>query len=190
MLYDIMTKDDNMKTKKNKVKSEILELVQTAIIAFILVFITTSFFFKPVRVYGSSMYPTLHDGDTGLSNIIGVKISGIERFDIVVVKLEYNGEHLVKRVIGLPNEKLCYDNDRLYINDEYIAEDFLQPNVTNNRNFTSNIKCFVLASDEYFLMGDNRPNSTDSRHYGTFDQSQIISKGVFVLWPFKDFGGY
>ena len=181
-----------MKKKTNKKRSELLELVQTALFSFVFVFLLTTFIIKPVRVYGSSMYPTLHDGDTGFSYIISMTIGGIERFDIVVAKMPDSSEYLVKRVIGLPNEKICYQEDHLYIDYQLINEDFFDIDYINDYDkrklFTSNIGCIVLKEDEYFLLGDNRPYSTDSRYYGTFNKDQIVSKGVFVVWPFDEFG--
>ncbi|MEA5026280.1 Signal peptidase I T [bioreactor metagenome] len=181
-----------MSEKPQKKKSEIVELLETAFFSFIFVLILTTFFIKPVRVYGSSMYPTLHDGDTGFSSIISLKIATIKRFDIVVVDLDSANEHLVKRIIGLPNEQVCYQDDKLYIDGAYVEESFLDEDYTdtydNGSNFTKSFGCVVLGADEYFVMGDNRPYSSDSRYYGTFTEDQIISKGVFVIWPFSDFG--
>ena len=181
-----------MEKNKIKKKSEFMELVQTAIFSFIFVLILTTFFIKPVRVYGNSMYPTLHDKDTGFSSIISVTIGGIDRFDIVVAEIPGTSEYLVKRVIALPNEELCYENDKLYIDGQFISEDFFDSDYLNSyevrKAFTSNVSCMFLQDDEYFLMGDNRPYSTDSRYYGTFNRHQIVSKGVFVLWPFSEFG--
>ena len=108
-----------MEKNKIKKKSEFMELVQTAIISFIFVLILTTFFIKPVRVYGNSMYPTLHNKDTGFSSIISITIGGIDRFDIVVAEIPGTSEYLVKRVIALPNEELCYENDKLYIKIKY-----------------------------------------------------------------------
>lgn len=178
--------------KVKKKKSEIRELLETALFSFIFVLILTTVFIKPIRVYGSSMYPTLHDGDIGFSNIITLTIKGIDRFDIVVIKMNNSSEHLVKRVIALPNEQICYSGDKLYIDGSYIKENFFDiPYVTSAASsgvFTKDFACQILGNDEYFAMGDNRPYSSDSRYYGTFTTDQIISKGIFVIWPLTDFG--
>ena len=101
-------------------------------------------------------------------------------------------EYLIKRVIGLPGETVEYRNNQLYINGEPVEEPFLDASYTSTYpgTFTSDFKTEKLGEDEYFCMGDNRPHSSDSRYYGAFHKSDIVSKGVFVIYPFKAFGVY
>lgn len=162
------------------IKKFIISALQIIITAFVIVFICFKFFFISAIVDGNSMYPTLHDGDRGFSFVITRNIQ-INRFDICVIDgndIEYL---LVKRVVGLPNETLEYKDNKLYIDGEYIKEDFLSDTYTEDFKVT-------LGNDEYFCMGDNREHSNDSRHYGAFSKSEIKSTKFFAYWPFDDFG--
>ena len=95
-------------------------------------------------------------------------------------------------MIGLPGETVEYRNNQLYINGEPVEEPFLDESYTSTYpgSFTGDFKTEKLGEDEYFCMGDNRPHSSDSRYYGAFHKSDIVSKGVFVVYPFKGFGVY
>lgn len=169
------------------------EFFKTLVFCFIAVFLITQFLVQPVHVEGSSMYPTLHDGDIGFSNIIGMKMGELKRFDIVVIYLENDNKYIVKRIIGLPGETVAYEDDVLYINGEAVEEpfldtDYVRQNQNNNNEFTYSYGPVSVGEDEYFVLGDNRRASTDSRVYGNFKLSSIKSKGVFVILPFNNFG--
>ena len=155
------------------------DTVEVLLSAAIVTFILITFVIMPCRVDGSSMYPTLVNDDFGYSFKI-TKLFGIKRFDIVVIGLD--GKKLVKRCIGLPNEKIEYIDNCLYIDGEYCAEDFL-PEGT----FTDDC-AFVLGDNEYLCLGDNRSISRDSRYYGAFDYDQIISNKLFILLPLSRIG--
>lgn len=165
---------------KEKLKAFLKDLLQSIIIAFVIVLILFNFILMSVQVDGSSMYPNLKDGQRGISFIITKNI-GINRFDVAVIdsnKLDYL---LVKRVIGLPNEKVEYKDNKLYINDEYIKEDFLNDIYTGDFSIQ-------LGDDEYFCLGDNRQVSNDSRYYGAFHKNEIVATHIFVYYPFNEFG--
>ncbi|AMC93510.1 hypothetical protein AOC36_05800 [Erysipelothrix larvae] len=170
----------------------------------VILFVITTFITRVVRVEGTSMYPTLKDGEMGLSNIISVKLGNIDRFDLVIVYMEDQNKHIVKRVIGMPGETVSYQDDQLYINGEPVDEPFLDTDYVRNYRqdptsaedmeeldmygkvtFTENLAEIKLGDHEYFLMGDNRPYSSDSRRYGPFQKSDIKSKNVFVIFPFN-----
>lgn len=165
-------------------------------IEMVLVVLITVCIFKfvviPVRIDGSSMENTLHDQNIALINAIGVKEENIQRFDVVVIYSDVLDEKIIKRVIGLPGDTVEFKNDVLYINGVETAQDFLdkefveQSKITYNaQNFTEDFKVTVEKGN-YFVMGDNRLRSTDSRDLGTFTINEIIgSKGV-VIFPFSD----
>lgn len=128
------------------------------------------------------MYPTLNDKDIMILNKIGYEVNGLERFDIVVVK--YHDKYLIKRVIGLPGDNIKYKDNKLYINDEYVEEPFLNDDVV-----TWDFEMVgTVPEDSYFVMGDNRVVSMDSRDLGTFKKSRIIGKTNFTVYPFSNFG--
>lgn len=160
------------------------------VICMAVVLVVTNYIVTPVQVKGSSMYPTLEDGSLGFSNIIGYKISGIRRFDVVVVYLEEKNEYLVKRVVGLPGETVSYKDGQLYINNEAVDEPFFDKDYRDSYGsaFMSDVDPVTLGDDEYYCLGDNRPHSSDSRYYGAFKKEDIRSKGIFIYWPFSDFG--
>ncbi len=164
-----------------KFKDFIKSLLQTIITAVVIVFICFKFVFISTEVNGSSMYPTLQDGDRGFSFVITKNIS-INRFDICVIDSQKSGKLLVKRIIGMPNDKVTYKDNKLYINDEYVQETFLNDDV-----YTEDFEV-QLGEDEYFCLGDNREVSRDSRYYGAFQKSEIKSTNFFAYYPFERFG--
>ena len=124
------------------------------------------------------MNNTLKDGDIMILNIIGYKTSNIKRFDIVVVD---NGkDYLIKRVIGLPNEEIEYKDNKLYINGKLVKDKY------GNGN-TKDFKVTV-NNNSYYVLGDNREDSLDSRYYGSFNKKKILGKTNFTLFPFNRFG--
>ena len=117
-----------------------------------------------MSISGNSMYPTLID-----KQIVKVsKIKEINRFDIVIAKKTDN-YLIVKRVIGLPDEKVEYKDNHLYINDKPVTEDFIDLYLTKTQDFT-----YTLKDNEFFLLGDNREYSTDSREHGAFKKEELL----------------
>ena len=102
---------EETKTLSQRILKELLDLAKIFVICFVIVFILTHYVAKPIRVEGSSMYPTLQDGQLGITNVFAVKFQNVSRFDVVIVYNEERGEHWVKRVIGLPNETVHYNPD-------------------------------------------------------------------------------
>ncbi len=151
---------------------------------FLLIIIIRTFIVTPIRVNGDSMNPTLKDGEIMILNKIGYSINGVERFDIVVV--DYNGDKLIKRVIGLPGETLKYENNVLYINGQEVEEPYLNES-TEDFNITS-FGYSKIPRDCYFVLGDNRDDSKDSRIIGCVSEKQIKGKTSLVLLPFSDAG--
>lgn len=180
--------------KKFDLVKEIVSFVRDMAVCMVVVYLIMNFIVRPIGVLGSSMYPTLQDKEIGLSNTIGKKMSGLDRFDIAIIYIEQKDEYIVKRVVGLPGETVYYEDGQLYINGEPVAEDFLNRDymreyeTNEGKPFMADMDPVVLGEDEYLCLGDNRPNSTDSRFYGPFKNDQIASKGVIVLWPLNKIG--
>lgn len=188
-------KENIFSKNKHTILIELLDLIRIVLICFVIVFICTNFLFKPVKVEGVSMYPTLEDKEYGFSNIFGSLINDFDRFDVVVVNGEQTAhDNWVKRIIGLPNETIEFKDNKLYIDGKNVKQPFLDDEYvksqTNNGQvlFTQDFGPITLKRDQYYLMGDNRMVSHDSRAVGAFSEDDIISKSILVLYPFNKIG--
>lgn len=179
-----------------------------------LIILSRFFLWDPVTVDGHSMDPTLQDGE----RLIMLKTTSIERFDIVVASEtdEANQEKwIVKRVIGMPGDTIRYEDDTLYVNEEEVKEpyladylaafqkDKLQATYAYNNYFqqlANEAAAFTIDSNkvadftvvvpegQYYLLGDDRLVSKDSRHVGTFDRAAIKGEVLFRFWPLNRLG--
>ena len=185
----------NKNTKKAS-KDLFLEYMPYLIIIFFVVIIRL-FVATPVNVKGSSMSPTLQNGDTMILYKLTKNIRGIKRFDIVVIKTD-SGD-LIKRVIGLPGDKIKYEvkyvNEEktgvLTINGEVVEEKFLTTSKkigTCETNWTICSEEITVPEGEYFVMGDNRDDSKDSRMIGTITFKDVKGTTELILFPFNRFG--
>lgn len=159
-----------------KLKDSISFIVIILTIILVRLFIVT-----PVRVDGPSMNDTLHDGDILLLDKYDNKY---ERFEIVV--FNYNGERLIKRVIGLPGEVISYKYNKLYINGNEIEDNY---GLGYTENFElKDLNLTKIPYNEYLVMGDNRNDSLDSRYFGTISKDKILGSVKYRLFPFNKFG--
>lgn len=185
---------------------DILGFIKVFVVSAIVILLFVNFVAHPVRVDGRSMYPTLKDGEFGFTNVGGVLLNGVKRGDIVVVTMEEKGQktHWVKRVIGMPGDTISCVNDIVFINGkvldetQYIDPDYRQscvdqfgyfnkvPNADNTD--VQDFEEVKLGDDEYYVMGDNRPYSKDSRYVGSVKKSQLFAKKMLVLLPISDIG--
>lgn len=160
---------------------KIIKEISTYLIIVLIVVLIRTFIITPVRVNGNSMKTTLFDREILL---LTKNNRNIKRFDIIVLKFE--GERLVKRVVGLPGEHLKYVNNQLYVNDNLIEDSF-----SNSITSSFDIKELgyeVIPDNHYFVLGDNRSESKDSRFFGMVDIDDIVGKTKFRLYPFKRIG--
>ena len=135
-----------------------------------------TFIVTPIRVNGDSMNDTLKDGY--LMILKKYEKSSIERFDIVVINLD--GDKLIKRVVGLPEEDISYKDEKLYINDKLLENEY-------GYGTTSDFKDYC-GKDEYFVLGDNRGNSKDSRIFGCVNKKDIMGTTNLIFFPFDKIG--
>lgn len=152
------------------------------------------FLFVMVSVDGQSMYPTLQHNDRLVLN----KVSSIERFDIVVFPAPDEPEkQYIKRVIGEPGDKIEYREDVLYLNDEQVDEPYLDhievgeyfsSYITGNFSLESLYGTETVPEGQYFVLGDNRLNSRDSRSFGFVDAEDITGETQLQVWPIQEFG--
>lgn len=156
------------------------EIVPYVIIVIVVVLIR-SFVVTPVQVDGDSMYPTLINNEI---LILKKYDKSYERFDIVV--FNYNNSKLVKRIIGLPGENIFYKNNQLYINNKKIND--VNLNVLTNDFNLNDLGYTKIPEGYYFVLGDNRINSLDSRVIGLISEEDILGVANFSIFPFDKFG--
>lgn len=179
-----------------KKKSEIWEWVKALLIAAILAVVIRQFFFAPIVVDGYSMMPTLKDTDRMIVNKFSYKIGEPDRFDIIVFEAP-EGKDYIKRVIGLPGDKIAYDQDTLYINGKPYKEPYLDEYKKSlvdggplTESFTlediAEINQETVPEGHLFVLGDNRRYSKDSRHIGAVPMDKVLGKTDIVYWPVKD----
>ena len=154
----------------------IKEIIPYIVIVLVVVLIRT-FIITPVRVDGDSMKNTLKNGDI----LLLYKLGSINRLDIIVLDEEKDNEKIIKRVIGLPGETVAIRKGKIYINDKVIDDEYAYGE-------TSDYDKVTLEDDEYFILGDNRLISKDSRYFGPIKKSEIKGKIVFRLFPFTKIG--
>jgi signal peptidase I len=144
-----------------------------------------TFLYQPVRVEGTSMLPRLEDHDRLFINKFVYRITAIERGDIVVFHYPRDPEKsYIKRVIALPGDRLRVDRGLVWLNGNPLPERYVPEEYKDSRSMTE----IVIPDGYYFMMGDHRSISSDSREFGPVDRDLIYGKAVFVYWPAKDAG--
>jgi len=145
------------------------------------------FIYQPVKVEGTSMMPSLTDQERIFINKFTYRfgIGDIERGDMVVFWFPLDKtKSYIKRVIGLPGDKIEIDNGSVFVNGQRLAEDYVED---GNRDHNS-YPAVEVPSNHYYVLGDHRNSSNDSRAWGTVERSYIYGKAVFVYWPLEKMG--
>jgi signal peptidase I len=173
-----------MEEKKSSILGSAWELIKFGIIAALIVVPIRMLVAQPFIVSGSSMLPTFENGDYLIVDEISYKFNEPQRGDIIIFRFPaFPTKFLIKRVIGLPNEKIEIRNNiiKIYNNDlpegKVLKEDYLK-RTPKMKDLT-----VVLGKDEYFVLGDNREKSSDSRIWGGVDKRLIIGRALIRLWP-------
>ena len=180
-----LKKDEQKEKPKKSIKREIFEWIMVFVVAAALAFVVRTFIFEPVRVDGSSMLNTLTDGEYMIATKFDYLLGDPERFDIVICDYPNtsDGMYRVKRVIGLPGETIELRAGELYVDGVHIEQDFdMTPNETYFGPYT-------VPPGHYFVMGDNRNNSKDSRSamVGPLERNEIKGHVRAVVFPFGHF---
>jgi signal peptidase I len=145
-------------------------LVVIAIIILVRIYVLTT-----AEVIGTSMEPNYNDGNIMMVEQVSSRFGEYKRFNVVVIKYS-NPRYLIKRVIGLPGETIKYIDNKLYINGELIDEPF------NTIGDTEDLE-YIVPENSYYVLGDNRGDSKDSRYFGSITQKDIIGKPLITIWP-------
>lgn len=165
-----------------KIALDFLEMTFIGAAVFLLIYI---FVCQLLQVSGDSMYPTLSDGEQIVAEKVSIKTSSIQRGQIVVFKHPLNPSRLlIKRVIAVPNDTILIKENKIYVNQEVISEPYLQGNIlTKGGRMVIDGLGYKVPENSYFLMGDNREKSSDSRDFGAVPIDSIIGKAFMVYYP-------
>lgn len=173
--------------KKINILREISSTILCILCATIITYIIVTFVGQRTLVYGHSMESTLSDHDNLIVDKISYRFNEPERFDIVVFPYDSENNY-IKRIIGLPGEEVRIDEKgKIYINGKVLEENYGNEVIHDAGNARTPIK---IGSDEYFVLGDNRNNSFDSRasEVGLIKKNNISGRAFMRIYPFKDFG--
>lgn len=174
-------------------KKEGMEWVKAFAIGIIIFAFIRTFFFSNYVVEGESMMPTLQDGNKLVVNKLGYQVGELNRFDVIVFHANAK-EDFVKRIIGLPGDKIEYRNDELYINGHKYKEPFLTvyKQKAHGNKITGDFSLEELTGEnkvpegKLFVLGDNRLGSWDSRQFGFIATAQVVGKVDLRYWPLNE----
>lgn len=177
--------EDKVEVKQRSNKDEILSWVKMILSAFLIAIVLRTFVFQMALVNQISMEPTLKEGQMLIISKINYFIGSPKRGDIVVLKDDTQNKLLIKRVIGVPGETVMLQDGKVFINNQE-----LDPDYTSFPTFAYDQTVWELPGNEYFVLGDNREHSRDSRavDVGLVQKEKIIGRAVFRIWPFNKLG--
>jgi len=177
-------------TERSAASSLLREIAEVVVLAAILYF-GISFAVQAVHVEGLSMWATLDNNDYLIANKIDYRLHAPQRGDIVILRPPTNNTtDFIKRIIALPGERLLIRDGAIYINGHKLDEPYLPDEWTQQTNAGkySEGQGAVIPPNEYFVMGDNRNRSQDSRFFGPIGRDRIDGKAWFRIWPLNNFG--
>jgi len=168
----------------------ILDMIETLVMALAVFVIVYLFLFQPHQVRGSSMYPNFHDGEYILTDKISYRLGEPKRGDVVVFRAPRNEEYdYIKRIVGLPGDTIRIDGGRIFLNNSLINEAYLpKDHITSAGGFIKAGQIATVPKEQYFVLGDNRNHSSDSREWGFVPKENIIGKAWLRYWPPERFG--
>ncbi len=185
-------KEDDIPSFAQSPKGFVIELIKIVLIALVVIIPIRYFLFQPFYVRGASMEPNFYDNEYLIVDEITYRFSEPERGDVIVVKVpEKQSDFLIKRIIGLPGETLEIKDGHLIIyNDQNIKGSILSEDYLKEGISTAGYKKVEINEGEYFIMGDNRPVSLDSRSFGPLDGDNIVGRAWLRVWPFDEFSHF
>ncbi|MBI2031158.1 MAG: signal peptidase I [Candidatus Levybacteria bacterium] len=174
-----------------KIYTFLIDIVQTLLLAAAVFLVVYVFLFRPFQVNGDSMYPNFHDKEYILTNIIVLNFEEPKRGEVIVFKAPPDPEKdYIKRVIGVSGDKVTIEKGQVYLNDQKLDESkYLKSDVlTFGGSFLKENSQVTVPSQMYFVLGDNRSFSSDSREWGFVSKKSVIGKSFFVYWPLNKLG--
>ena len=166
-----------------------LDLLQTILLAASIFLVIYIFLFRPFQVSGESMFPTFKNQQYILTNLITLKLNDLHRGDVIVFHAPLDKEKdFIKRVIGIAGDSVMLKDGFVYLNGKKLDESaYLADDVrTYGGSFLKEGEPFTVPEDNYIVMGDNRPFSSDSREWGLLGKKGVIGKSFFVYWPLNN----
>ncbi|HOV29552.1 MAG TPA: signal peptidase I [Candidatus Dojkabacteria bacterium] len=192
-MYETTTENEETKTKKisqaiSSVGQFMLSFLETIVVALVITVVLYLFIMTPHEVVGSSMHPTYKNGEYLMANKITYKVKQPQRGDVIIFKYS-DTQDFIKRIIGLPGETVMLKDGKIYINGDLLDESaYLNSSIyTNGGDFLKEGQSIKVPEGEYFVCGDNRPHSSDSRTFGTISMDRIKGKAWIVYFPFSEF---
>lgn len=174
-----------------KITSFFVDSIQVLVFALSIFAFVYLLILQPHKINGHSMMPNFPDKEFLLTDKVTYRFNDPKRGDVIVFKppTETHGEEYIKRIIGLPGEKVMLQNGHFYINGRILREDYIANDIyTSGGFFLPEGKEIVVPDGEYFVAGDNRPHSSDSREWGFMDRGSITGKAWLVYWPISNAG--
>lgn len=168
-----------------KIIAAIFDFLQSIVVVMAIMVMVYLFIMSPQEISGQSMYPTFENGEYILTNKIEYKLHEPQRGDVIVFKSPRNKDiDYIKRIIALPGDTLSLQEGKYYLNGKKLAENFLSPDLYTfaGSYLQENIEV-TIPSGTYFVSGDNRPHSLDSREFGPIPKEDIIGKALIRYWP-------
>lgn len=164
------------------------DLIETFVMAGAIFVVVYFFLVQPHQVTGNSMIPNFEDGEYLLTDKVSYHFRPPQRGEVVIFKAPQNQEKdFIKRIIALPGEKVKLEKGEIFINQEKLEENYLPSSTpTLPKSLISEGQEVVIPLDEYFVLGDNRQFSSDSRDWGTVSKDLIIGKAWFRYWPLNE----
>jgi signal peptidase I len=155
------------------------------VLSLLLAFVVIVFLYQPVQVEGTSMMPRLYDQERIFINKFVYRFEPIQRGDIVVFRYPLDpSKSYIKRVIGLPGEWVSIHDGAVEINGKQLADSYVPPSYRDHDSYPP----VYVEADHYYVLGDHRESSNDSRVWGTVDRTFIYGKAAFVYWPLAQLG--
>lgn len=174
-------------TLTEKVKNNFFELFQFIAVTAAILIIIRFFIAEPHRVSGSSMFPNFHDGDYIITNKLAAHFDDFQRGEVIILENPRDANQVfIKRLIGLPLDKIKISDGIVYVNDQVLDEPYLPLNVnTPSGNYLSEGEEIIVPENQFFVIGDNRGGSSDSRDWGPLKKELVIGQAWLRYWPIQ-----
>jgi signal peptidase I len=178
-----------------KVGESFLDFIETIAVSLAIFLVIYQFFLQPHQVDGLSMVPNFQDKEYLLTDKITYKLRDPQRGEVIVFHappaancVEGTGCDFIKRIIGLPGDQIEVKENAIWVNGQKLIEDYIPENFVTEAHEATQNKVITLASNEYFVCGDNRPYSSDSRRWGPITRAEIVGRVFFRYWPVSAIG--